>query len=77
MDTFIEENIKTLGKEVFQEEFKKQAENITNLISGNFKMTMQEIHALKNGISDLRKSLNFTQNNLEQKVVNVEKSVES
>ena len=77
MDTFIEENIKTLGKEVFQEEFKKQAENITNLISGNFKMTMQEIHALKNEISDLRKSLNFTQNNLEQKVVNVEKSVES
>ena len=77
MDTFIEENIKTLGKEVFQEEFKKQAENVTNLISGNFKMTMQEIHALKNEISDLRKSLNFTQNNLEQKVVNVEKSVES
>ena len=77
MDTFIEENIKTLGKEVFQEEFKKQAENISNLISGNFKMTMQEIHALKNEISDLRKSLNFTQNNLEQKVVNVEKSVES
>ena len=77
MDTFIEENIKTLGKEVFQEEFKKQAENITNLISGNFKMTMQEIHALKNEISDLRKSLNFTQNNLEQRVVNVEKSVES
>ena len=77
MDTFIEENIKTLGKEVFQEEFKKQAENIANLISGNFKMTMQEIHALKNEISDLRKSLNFTQNNLEQKVVNVEKSVES
>ena len=77
MDTFIEENIKTLGKEVFQEEFKKQAENIANLISGNFKMTMQEIHALKNEISDLRKNLNFTQNNLEQKVVNVEKSVES
>ena len=77
MDTFIEENIKTLGKEVFQEEFKKQAENIANLISGNFKMTMQEIHALKNEISDLRKSLNFTQNNLEQKVVNVEISVES
>ena len=77
MDTFIEENIKTLGKEVFHEEFKKQAENIANLISGNFKMTMQEIHALKNEISDLRKSLNFTQNNLEQKVVNVEKSVES
>ena len=41
-DTFTEENMKTLIKEIFQEEFKKQAENITNLIRGNFKLTMQE-----------------------------------
>ena len=50
---------------------KKQAENITNLISGNFKLTMQEIHGLKNEINDhLRKSLEFMQNNLEEKVDN-------
>ena len=29
-------------KEVFQEKFKKQAEDITNLISGNFNLMMQE-----------------------------------
>ena len=74
-DTFTEKNMKTLIKEILQEEFKKQAENITNLISGNFKLTMQEIHALKN-VNDLRKSLEFRQNNLEEKADNVEKRME-
>ena len=73
-DTFTEENIKTLIKEIFQEEFKKQAENKTNLINGNFKLTMQVIHGLKNEINDLRKSLEFTQNNLEEKVDDAEKN---
>ena len=54
----------------------RQAVNITNLISGNFKLTMQEIHGLKNEVNDLRKSLEFTQNNLEEKVDNVEKRME-
>ena len=76
VDTFTEQKMKTLIKEIFQEEFKKQAENITNLISGNFKLTMQEIHGLKNKIIDLRKSLEFTQNNLEEAVHNVEKKKE-
>ena len=74
--TFTEENMKTLKKEIFQEEFVKQVENITNLISGNFKLMMQEIHELKNEINDLRKSLDFMQNNLEEKVDNVEKRME-
>ena len=72
--TFTEENMKTLIKEIFQEEFKKQAENKTNLINGNFKLTMQVIHGLKNEINDLRKSLEFTQNNLEEKVDDAEKN---
>ena len=75
-DTFTEDDMKTLIKEIFQEEFKKQAENKTNLISGNFKLTMQEIHGLKNEVNDLRKILEFTQNNLEKKVDNVEKRME-
>ena len=37
------ENMKTLIKEIFQEEFGKQAESITNLISGNLELTMQVI----------------------------------
>ena len=76
--TFTEENMKTLIKEIFQEEFAKQVENIITLIriSGNFKLMMQEIHELKNEINDLRKSLEFMQNNLEEKVDNVEKRME-
>ena len=76
VDTCVEENMKTLIREIFQEEFKKQAENITNLISGNFKLTMLEIHGLKNKINDLRTTIEFTQNNLEEKVDNVEKRME-
>ena len=34
---------------------------------------MQKIHRLKNEINDLRKSLEFTQNNLEEKVDRVVK----
>ena len=74
--TFTEENTKTLIKKIFQEKFKKQTENITNLISGDLKLMMQEIHGLKNKINDLRKSLEFTQNNLEEKVDNIEKRME-
>ena len=42
VNTFIEEKTKTLIKEIFQEKFKKQAENITNWISGNFQLMMQK-----------------------------------
>ena len=73
---FTEENMKTLIKEIFQEEFKKQAENITNLINGNLKLAMREIHGLKNEVNELRKSFEFTQNNLEGKVDNVQKRME-
>ena len=76
VDTFTEENMKTLITKIFQVKFKKQAENITNLISGNFKLTMQEIHWLKNEVNDLRKSPEFTQKNLEEKVDTVEKRME-
>ena len=48
-------------------------ENITNLISDNFKLTMQVIHGLKNEINDLKQNLEFTQNKLEEKVDSVEK----
>ena len=75
-DTFTEENMKTLIKNMFQEEFKKYAENITNSIGGNFRLTMQEIHGMINEINDLRKSLEFTQNSLEEKVGNVAERME-
>ena len=58
-DSSTEENVKTLIKEILHEEFKKQAGNITNLSSGNFKLTMGEIHGLENKTNDLRKALEF------------------
>ena len=61
---------------MFQEEFKKYAENITNSIGGNLRLTMQEIHGMINEINDLRKSLEFTQNSLEEKVGNVAERME-
>ena len=75
-DTFTKENMKNLIKEIFQEEFKKQSEDITDLIRGNFKLTMQEIHGLKNEIDDLGKSLVLMQNNLEENVDCKEKRME-
>ena len=68
--------MKNLIKEIFQEEFKKQSEDITDLIRGNFKLTMQEIHGLKNEIDDLGKSLVLMQNNLEENVDCEEKRME-
>ena len=50
-------------------------ENIANLISDNFKLTMQVIHGLKNEINDLKQNLEFTQNKLEEKVDSVEKRI--
>ena len=75
-DTFTKENMKNLIKEIFQEEFKKQSEDTTDLIRGNFKLTMQEIHGLKNEIDDLGKSLVLMQNNLEENVDCKEKRME-
>ena len=60
-------------KEVFEEEFKKQEVNITNIISSNFMLTMTEIKSLKQEVNDLKKSLEFTQNDLEEKVADGEK----
>ena len=38
-------------KEIFQEEFKKQEQNILNIISDNFEITMNEIKNLNQEIS--------------------------
>ena len=40
---------------MFKEEFKKQGESVTNLISDNYKLTMQETNELKNEINELKK----------------------
>ena len=40
-------------------------------LHNTFKTTMQEIHGLKDEISELKKALNLSKNDLKEKVVNV------
>ena len=66
--TFItEERLKILIQSIFAEEFQKQEKNIVNIISGNFEITMKEIKDLKAEVSDLKDSLEFTENVIEKK----------
>ena len=57
---------------IFAEEFQKQEKNIVNIISGNFEITMKEIKDLKAEVSDLKGSLEFTENVIEKKVQKLE-----
>ena len=45
--TLIEEKLTLLLRTIFQEEFKKQEVHHTNIISSNFKVTMEEIKKLQ------------------------------
>ena len=62
------ERLALLMEEIFQEEFQKQERNILNIISDNFEITMNEIKNLKQEISELKSSLDFTEEVLEKKV---------
>ena len=73
------ENLKCIIKEVLNEEFTKQ-ENITRLVNGNFQTTMAElkkfqddIKELKNKINYFKTSLQFTENELKEKLESLEK----
>ena len=48
-----EERIAKLIKNVFEDEFKKQEQNLAKTISGNLEITMQEIKGLKNEVNEL------------------------
>ena len=56
----------------FKEEFAQQEKNISNLISENFSITKQQIEEVKKEVLDLRKNIEFTENQLEKKVNNAE-----
>ena len=64
-----EEKITKHVKDVFKEKFKKQEVNITNIISSNFTLTKKEIKSLKQKVNDLKESIEFTQNDLEEKIL--------
>ena len=46
-----EECITKLIKKVFEDEFKKQEQNLAKIISGNLEITLQEIKSLKNEVN--------------------------
>ena len=62
------ERLTTLIREIFREEFEKQQKNLLNLISGNLEITMKEIKSIKTEMNDLKESIEFTKNALEEKV---------
>ena len=63
-----------LIKAVFKEEFEKQQQEIAKIISNNFVITKQEIGKLREEINELKKSIEFTENVLEEKVSKVERT---
>ena len=63
-----EERLTTLIREIFREEFEKQQKNLLNVISGNLEITMKEIKSMKTEMNDFKKSIEFTENVLEEKV---------
>ena len=73
--SFDKEKITKLIKKVFEEEFKRQEVNITNIISINFPLTMEDIKSLKKEVNDLKESIEFMQNDFEEKVADVEKKI--
>ena len=61
------ERLQILTKNIFAEEFQKQEKSIINITSDNFQNTMKEIKDLKVEVSDLKDSLEFTENVIEKK----------
>ena len=70
------ESLTTLIREIFREEFEKQQKNLLNLISGNLEITMKEIKSIKTEMNDLKKSIEFTKNVLEEKVQKCQEKAE-
>ena len=73
-------NLTGLIKAILKEEFAKQEKKISNLINGNFEITMKEITKSQDEIKDLRKeitefkeSFEFTENELHGKIKKLEK----
>ena len=69
------ESIVELMKTVFEEEFAKQQHQISKIIENNLVITKHEIRKLREEINNLKKSIEFTENVLEEKVAKVEQNV--
>ena len=70
------ESLTTLIREIFREEFEKQQKNLLNLISGNLKITIKQIKSVKTEMNDLKKSIEFSKDVLEEKVQKCQEKAE-
>ena len=66
--TLNEQKLEQLTRKIFQEEFKKQEVHITNIISSNFKITMEEIKKSKEQIKELKKEVTDLKSSIEDTV---------
>ena len=63
--TLYEQKLTQLIRKIFQEEFKKQEVHITNIISSNFKITMEEIKKSQEQIKELKKEVTDLKSSVE------------
>ena len=72
-----QERLTTLIREICKKELKKQQKNLLSLISGNLETTMKEIKSIKTEMNDLKESIEFTENVLEEKVQKYQEKAEN
>ena len=63
--TLNKEKLTQLIRKIFQEEFKKQEVHITNIISSNFKITMEEVKKSQEQIKELKKEVTDLKSSVE------------
>ena len=73
--TLDKKRIVELIKAVFKEEFLKQQLDISKVISNSLTIIKQEIGKRREEINDLKKSIEFTENVLKNKVSKVEQNL--
>ena len=72
-----EKRLTTLIKKIFAKELEKQ-QSLLKLVSGNFEITMKEIKNIQSEVNELKKSIEFTvEEVLEEKVQNIQRKVSS
>ena len=71
-----QERLTTLIREICKKELKKQQKNLLSLISGNLETTMKESKSIKTEMNDLKESIEFTENVLEEKVQKYQEKAE-
>ena len=70
------ERLTVLMKKIFVEELEKQQQSLLKSITGNFEITVKELKIIKSRVNELKKSIKFTEDFLEQKVQNMQSSLE-